>query len=50
MHRDDDKKRSQVAFLSETLQVELQVLAEWLGERNLILRGRTDDFIVMSVS
>ena len=34
-HRDDDKKRSQVAFLSETPQAELQALAEWLGEHNL---------------
>jgi len=35
IHRDDDKQRSQVSFLSLTPREELDVLAAWLGERGL---------------
>jgi hypothetical protein len=34
-HRDEDKRRSQVSFLSLTPQAELDALAAWLGERGL---------------
>jgi hypothetical protein len=34
-HRDDDKQRSQVAFLSETPREALEALAEWLRARGL---------------
>lgn len=34
-HRDSDKLRSQIAFLSDTPQADLQALAEWLRKRNL---------------
>ena len=34
-HRDEDKRRSQVSFLSETPRAELERLAAWLGQRGL---------------
>jgi hypothetical protein len=34
-HRDADKLRSQVAFLSETPREDLESLAEWLRERRI---------------
>ena len=34
-NRDADKRRSQVAFLSETPEADLQALAEWLRSRGL---------------
>ncbi|MGI4955504.1 MAG: hypothetical protein ACRYGM_27160 [Janthinobacterium lividum] len=34
-HRDADKLRSQVAFLSDTPQAALQALADWLAARGL---------------
>jgi hypothetical protein len=34
-HRDGDKLRSQIAFLSETPRAELDALAEWLRARGL---------------
>jgi hypothetical protein len=34
-HRDDDKTRSQVSFLSETPEADLDILAAWLGERGV---------------
>ena len=35
VHRDTDKVRSQIAFLSDTPQADLQALVEWLRKRNL---------------
>jgi hypothetical protein len=35
VHRDTDKLRSQIAFLSDTPQADLQALVEWLRKRNL---------------
>ena len=34
-HRDGDKLRSQVSFLSESPRAELERLAAWLGERDV---------------
>jgi len=34
-HRDDDKRRSQVSFLSETPRADLEGLAGWLGSRGV---------------
>ena len=34
-HRDDDKQRSQVSFLSLTPREDLEALMAWLGERGL---------------
>ncbi|UZF91640.1 hypothetical protein [Bosea sp. NBC_00550] len=34
-HRDDDKRRSQIAFLSVTPRADLERLATWLQERGL---------------
>lgn len=34
-HRDDDKRRSQVSFLSEAPRADLEALAAWLGARGL---------------
>ena len=34
-HRDDDKRRSQVSFLSLTPHEDLAALVEWLGARGL---------------
>jgi hypothetical protein len=34
-HRDEDKRRSQVSFLSDTPQVALTELAEWLRAKGL---------------
>lgn len=34
-HRDDDKRRSQVSFLSLTPREDLAALVEWLGARGL---------------
>ncbi|WP_198370078.1 hypothetical protein [Roseomonas rosulenta] len=34
-NRDVDKRRSQVAFLSETPREDLEALATWLGERGM---------------
>lgn len=33
--RDEDKLRSQIAFLSDTPRADLQALADWLGARGL---------------
>lgn len=35
VRRDSDKLRSQIAFLSDTPQADLQALAEWLRKRKL---------------
>lgn len=34
-HRDEDKRRSQVSFLSLTPEAELRALAAWLAERGV---------------
>jgi hypothetical protein len=34
-HRDEDKRRSQVSFLSETPEADLKVLAAWAGEHGM---------------
>jgi hypothetical protein len=34
-HRDEDKRRSQIAFLSETPRADLEVLAEWFQAHGL---------------
>jgi hypothetical protein len=34
-HRDEDKRRSQVSFLSDTPRADLEALAEWLRGRGL---------------
>jgi hypothetical protein len=34
-HRDDDKRRSQISFLSETPRADLEALAEWFQAHGL---------------
>jgi hypothetical protein len=34
-HRDDDKRRSQVSFLSDTPEADLNALAAWAGEHGM---------------
>ncbi len=34
-HRDEDKQRSQISFLSETPRADLQALADWFQARGL---------------
>jgi len=35
-HRDEDKRRSQVSFLSDTPRADLDALAAWFGARGLV--------------